>query len=149
VAQQLRDLGFEMTLLLDLDKAGFEAKVRDFAGSLNGAEAAVFFYAGHGLQVDGRNYMVPVDADVANEADLPFQLVSLDIALQRLATERITNIVILDACRNNPLSEKLAKRARRSQKCCHGRSAAAAQCRRQRKLRHASGRCRHPFSRLQ
>jgi hypothetical protein len=109
VAQQLRDLGFEVALLLDLDKAGFEAKVRDFAGSLNGAEAAVFFYAGHGLQVDGRNYMVPVDADVANEADLPFQLVSLDIALQRLATERITNIVILDACRNNPLSEKLAK----------------------------------------
>jgi hypothetical protein len=109
VAQQLRDLGFEVTLLLDLDKAGFEARVRDFAGSLNGAEAAVFFYAGHGLQVDGRNYMVPVDADVANEADLPFQLVSLDIALQRLATERITNIVILDACRNNPLSEKLAK----------------------------------------
>lgn len=56
----------------------------------------MFFYAGHGLQVDGRNYMVPVDADVANEADLPFQLVSLDIALQRLATERFTNIVILD-----------------------------------------------------
>ena len=109
VAQQLRDLGFEVTLLLDLDKASFEARMRDFAGSLNGAEAAVFFYAGHGLQVDGRNYMVPVDADVANEADLPFQLVSLDIALQRLATERITNIVILDACRNNPLSEKLAK----------------------------------------
>jgi hypothetical protein len=109
VAQQLRDLGFEVTLLLDLDKASFEARVRDFAGSLNGADAAVFFYAGHGLQVDGRNYMVPVDADVANEADLPFQLVSLDIALQRLATERITNIVILDACRNNPLSEKLAK----------------------------------------
>ncbi len=53
--------------------------------------------------------MVPVDADVANEADLPFQLVALDIALQRLATQRITNIVILDACRNNPLSEKLAK----------------------------------------
>jgi uncharacterized protein len=109
VAQQLRDLGFQVTLLLDLDKSNFEARVRDFASSLNGAEAAVFFYAGHGLQVDGRNYMVPVDADVANEADLPFQLVSLDIALQRLATARITNIVILDACRNNPLSDKLAK----------------------------------------
>jgi hypothetical protein len=50
VAQQLRDLGFEVTLLLDLDKASFEARVRDFAGSLNGAEAAVFFHAGHGLQ---------------------------------------------------------------------------------------------------
>ena len=62
MAQQLRDLGFEVTLLLDLDKASFEAKVRDFVGSLKGAEAALFFYAGHGLQVDGRNYMVPVDA---------------------------------------------------------------------------------------
>jgi uncharacterized protein len=109
VAQQLRDLGFSVTLLLNLDKASFEQRVREFANSLVGAEAAVFFYAGHGLQVDGRNYMVPVDANAANEADLPFELVAVDIALQRLANQRITNIVILDACRNNPLSEKLAK----------------------------------------
>jgi TPR repeat protein len=109
VAQKLRELGFSVTLLLNLDKASFEQRVREFAASLDGAEAAVFFYAGHGLQVDGRNYMVPVDASVANEADLPFQLVAVDIALQRLANQRITNVVILDACRNNPLSEKLAK----------------------------------------
>jgi Caspase domain/Sel1 repeat len=109
VAGRLRDLGFSVTLRLNLDKASFEQAVRDFAGSLDGAEAAVFFYAGHGLQVDGRNYLVPIDADPANEADLPFQLLALDIALQRLASQRITNIVILDACRNNPLGEKLAK----------------------------------------
>jgi hypothetical protein len=109
VAQLLRDLGFSVTLALDLDKAGFEEQVRNFADSLDGASAAVLFYAGHGLQVDGRNYMVPVDAKVANEADLPFELVSVDIVLQRLAGHRITNIIILDACRNNPLGEKLSK----------------------------------------
>ena len=109
VAQHLHDLGFSVTLALNLDKAKFEEEVRKFAGSLDGAQAAVFFYAGHGLQIDGRNYMVPIDADVSNEADLPFQLVAVDIALQRLASQRITTIVILDACRNNPLANRLAK----------------------------------------
>ena len=109
IAQSLRTLDFNVTLALDLDKAGFEQQVRDFAGSLGGASAAVLFYAGHGLQVDGRNYMVPVDAKVANEADLPFELVSLDIVVQRLAGHRITSIIILDACRDNPLGEKLSK----------------------------------------
>ena len=109
VAQHLHDLGFSVTLALNLDKAKFEEEVRKFAGSLDGAQAAVVFYAGHGLQIDGRNYMVPIDADVSNEADLPFQLVAVDIALQQLASQRITTIVILDACRNNPLANKLAK----------------------------------------
>jgi hypothetical protein len=109
VAQALRNLGFEVTLALELDKANFEQRVRDFANSLDGATAAVFFYAGHGLQVDGRNYMVPVDAKVTDEADLPFELVSLDIVLQRLAHNRITNIIFLDACRDDPLGEQLAK----------------------------------------
>ncbi len=109
VAQSLRDLGFRVMLGVDLGKAAFEETVRDFSNSLNGAEAAVFYYAGHGLQVDGRNYMVPVDAKLADEADLPFQLVALDIVLQRLAHHRITNIVIMDACRDNPLGATLSK----------------------------------------
>src|SRR5262249_36060996 len=78
VAKILRDLGFEVTLLTDLDKASFEQKVSAFANSLPGASVAVFYYAGHGLQVDGRNYLVPVDARIDNEADLPFELVSID-----------------------------------------------------------------------
>ncbi len=109
VAQSLRDLGFGVTLAIDAGKADFEKTIRDFADSLAGADAAVFYYAGHGLQVDGRNYMVPVDARLSDEADLPFQLVAMDIVLQRLAHHRITNIVIMDACRDNPLGDKLSK----------------------------------------
>jgi len=109
VGQSLRDLGFGVTLAIDAGKADFERTIRDFADSLAGADAAVFYYAGHGLQVDGRNYMVPVDARLSDEADLPFQLVALDIVLQRLAHHRITNIVIMDACRDNPLGDKLSK----------------------------------------
>ncbi|MET0278594.1 MAG: caspase family protein [Pseudorhodoplanes sp.] len=110
VAQTLRDLGFEVTLVTDLDKANFEQKVQAFANSLPGASAAVFYYAGHGMQVDGRNYLVPVDAKINDEADLPFELVSIDIVLNRLAHHRITNIVILDACRDNPLGDVLSKK---------------------------------------
>ena len=109
VAQSLRNLGFGVTLALDVGKASFEKAIRDFADSLGGADAAVFYYAGHGLQVDGRNYMVPVEAKLSDEADLPFQLVALDIVLQRLAHHRITNIVIMDACRDNPLGARLSK----------------------------------------
>lgn len=110
VAKILRDLGFEVTLVTNLGKADFEQKVSTFANSLPGASAAVFYYAGHGLQVDGRNYLVPVDAKIDNEADLPFELVSIDIVMQRLVHHRITNIVILDACRDNPLGEELSKK---------------------------------------
>lgn len=109
VAQSLRDLGFSVMLGVDLGKASFEKTVLDFSETLNGAEAAVFYYAGHGLQVDGRNYMVPVDAKLADEADLPFQLVAMDIVLNKLVHHRITNIVIMDACRDNPLGDKLSK----------------------------------------
>src|SRR5262249_47026973 len=62
VAAALRKSGFEVIAAPDLDKASFDRKIRDFASALSGAEAGVFFYAGHGMQVGGRNYLVPVDA---------------------------------------------------------------------------------------
>ncbi|MGD9921389.1 MAG: caspase family protein [Pseudorhodoplanes sp.] len=109
VAQSLRELGFSVMLGTDLGKSGFEKSVLDFSETLHGAQAAVFYYAGHGLQVDGRNYMVPVDAKLSDEADLPFQLVAMDIVLNKLVHHRITNIVIMDACRDNPLGDKLSR----------------------------------------
>ncbi len=112
MAAALKELGIEVILGLDLDKRGFDAKVRDFSRALAaGADTGIFFYAGHGLQVSGRNYLVPVDAQLANERDLDFEAVSLDFILKQMELEREgkTNIVFLDACRDNPLARNLAR----------------------------------------
>lgn len=111
IAAALKELGFNVVLGLDLDKQAFDAKVRDFAASLNDADTAVLFYAGHGLQVAGQNYLVPVDAALKSERDLDFQTVSLDFILKQMELDRDgkTNIVFLDACRDNPLARNLAR----------------------------------------
>jgi uncharacterized caspase-like protein len=109
VAAALRKLGFQVTEGFDLDKAGFDRKVRDFAGALQGAEVAVFFYAGHGLQVSGQNYLVPVDAQLANLSALDFEMVRLDLVHRTMEREVKTNILFFDACRHNPLARNLAR----------------------------------------
>ena len=107
----LKKLGFNVFLGLDLDKAGFDAKIRDFAAALEDSGTAILFYAGHGLQVGGQNFLVPVDAKLARERDLEFEAVKLDFILKQmeLGRENKTNIVFLDACRDNPLSRSLAR----------------------------------------
>ena len=107
----LKKFGFNVFLGLDLDKAGFDAKIRDFAAALEDSGTAILFYAGHGLQVGGQNFLVPVDAKLARERDLEFEAVKLDFILKQmeLGRENKTNIVFLDACRDNPLSRSLAR----------------------------------------
>ena len=111
MAAALKEVGIEVLLGLDLDKRAFDLKVRDFARALTGADSGIFFYAGHGLQVGGRNYLVPVDAQLQNERDLDFEAVALDFVLKQMELERETktNIVFLDACRDNPLGRNLAR----------------------------------------
>ncbi len=111
MAKALTAAGFNVILGLDLDRHAFEGKLREFARSVDGADAAVLFYAGHGLQVGGHNYLVPVDAVLASERDLDFEAVSLDFVLRQMEVGREgkTSIVFLDACRNNPLSRNLAR----------------------------------------
>lgn len=111
VAAALTDAGFEVILGLDLEKRAFDAKLRDFARALGGADTALFYYAGHGLQVSGRNHLVPIDAELKGERDLDFEAVSLDFVLRQMELEREgkTNIVFLDACRDNPLARNLAR----------------------------------------
>ena len=111
VAAALKDVGFEVVLGLDLDKRAFDLKVRDFARALEDADVALFYYAGHGLQASGRNYLVPVDAQLKTERDLDFEGVSADFVLKQMELERAgkTNIVFLDACRDNPLARNLAR----------------------------------------
>lgn len=111
VAAKLKALGFEVTLGLNLDKRAFDQKLREFSGALESAQAALVFYAGHGLQIAGRNYLIPVDAKLEKERDVEFEAVNLDFILKQMELDRAdkTNIVFLDACRNNPLTRNLAR----------------------------------------
>jgi uncharacterized caspase-like protein len=111
VAEALKGLGFDVLLGLDLDKRGLDGKVREFSRVLVGADAGIFFYAGHGLQITGRNYLVPIDAQLQGERDIDFEAVALDFVLKQMELEREgkTNVVFLDACRDNPLSRNLAR----------------------------------------
>jgi uncharacterized caspase-like protein len=111
IAKALTEAGFEVIVGLDLDKPAFDGKVRDFARALDGADVALFFYAGHGLQVAGRNYLVPIDASMQKERDLDFEGVSVDFVLKQMEIDREnkTNVVFLDACRDNPLARNLAR----------------------------------------
>jgi hypothetical protein len=106
MADTLSRLGFALIggrAQLDLDKAALDANVQNFGRQIQGADVALFFYAGHGVQVSGSNYLVPVNANPTREADVDFQMVDVNLVLRQMqgAGTRL-NMVILDACRNNP-----------------------------------------------
>lgn len=109
LAAVLKRLDFEVIKGIDLNRADFERMVRKFSRAIRGADAALLFYAGHGLQVEGRNYLAPVDASLADEADLEFETLRLETVLAQMERETRVNLVFLDACRDNPLARNLAR----------------------------------------
>ncbi|MBV8700832.1 MAG: caspase family protein [Bradyrhizobium sp.] len=109
LAAMLEKLGFTVIKGIDLDKSAMDRTIQQFAAALHGADAGVFFYAGHGLQVNGVNYLVPTDAVLASATAPDFELVRLDVVQRSMERESATNILFLDACRNNPLARNLAR----------------------------------------
>ena len=107
VAAALRGLGFQVIEGRDLDEDRFYDKIAEFDVAARKAGMALFFYAGHGLQVEGRNYLMPVDLKLERKQDLKRGAVELADVLEVMRSE--TNLVILDACRNNPLAGELAR----------------------------------------
>ena len=107
MAAALRRLGFEVIEGRDLDEDAFYDKITAFDIAARSAKVALFFYAGHGLQVDGRNYLAPVDLRLETKQDLKRGAIELATVLEVMRSE--TNLVILDACRNNPLAAELAR----------------------------------------
>jgi len=105
----LRRLGFDVLEGFDLDKREMKRLIRRFDKALAGADVALFFYSGHGLQVSGQNYLVPIDARLGAEGDLDFESVPLRLVLSRMEREAKTSLVLLDACRDNPLTRNLAR----------------------------------------
>jgi uncharacterized caspase-like protein len=109
MAAALQRLGFEVSKGIDLDRMETELIIREFTKKLPGADVALFFYAGHGMQVARQNYLIPVDAQLADETDLHFEATDLNLVLNLMEREPRVNLVFLDACRDNPLSQKLAR----------------------------------------
>ncbi|RPI42000.1 MAG: hypothetical protein EHM67_07360, partial [Hyphomicrobiaceae bacterium] len=109
LAAVLSRLGFDVVEGSDLDKRAMERLIRQFGVKLAGADVALFFYAGHGLQVGGQNYLVPTDAKLASEGDVDFEGLALALVMRQMEREAKTSLVLLDACRDNPLARNLAR----------------------------------------
>jgi uncharacterized caspase-like protein len=114
VGAALRRFGFDVTVQKNLGKQAMDEAIADFGRKAAHAEAALFYFAGHGIQIKSLNYLMPVDARAATEAGIPYESVNVNYALDEMdnAKSRI-NIVLLDACRNNEFSGNV--RAHRQQ----------------------------------
>jgi uncharacterized caspase-like protein len=109
MAKKLQELGFEVVVGEDLDLSSMRKTAREFTRKIEGADMALFFYAGHGLQVNGANYMAPVDAQLMSYNDLDYEAFPMDMILAAMERNTKVNLVFLDACRDNPLAENLAR----------------------------------------
>ncbi len=103
IAETLERKGFSVALGVDQGHKQMLRKIADFESSLNSAEVGLFYYAGHGVQIKGTNYLIPVDAEVEAEFLIPSEAVAVDAVLAALErSSNKMNVIILDACRNNP-----------------------------------------------
>src|SRR6476620_10668575 len=110
MADTLGLLGFTLVggrAQLDLDKGAMDLAVQSFGRQVQGADVALFYYAGHGVQVSGANYLVPVGANPTREADVDFQMTDVNLVLRQMqGSGTRLNMVILDACRHNPFGSR-------------------------------------------
>lgn len=114
MADTLREVGFQVTTLSDATKDQMKQALLAFSRKLRETGAVgLFYYAGHGVQLRGENYVVPVDADIQNEAEVEFLALNVNEFLAAMErTSNQINIVILDACRNNPFARSFRSAAR-------------------------------------
>jgi hypothetical protein len=124
ISATLAGLGFDVIEGEDLDKAGMEGKVREFAIKQSDADVSLFFYAGHGMQVAGRNYLVPIDAKLEDSTAIDFETIQLDSVLGYMTGPKKVAIALLDACRDNPLSRRFANVVGASRSSAIGRGLA-------------------------
>jgi uncharacterized caspase-like protein len=109
VSIMLEGLGFEVQMRNDLANADMRKAVRDFSDQTKNADIAVVYYAGHGIEVNGNNYLVPIDAKLQRDIDVEDEAVAVDRVMQMIEPARKLRLVILDACRDNPLSRTMQR----------------------------------------
>lgn len=107
IARALRGFGFDVIERKNQTLEGMNQAIAEFGSKIGGSEAALFYYAGHGIQVKNQNYLIPVNARIESEASVPYQGVNLNQVLEEMDNAKSgANIVMLDACRNNPITGK-------------------------------------------
>ncbi|MDZ4791783.1 MAG: caspase family protein [Hyphomicrobiales bacterium] len=107
IGAALARLGFDVTPAYDLGVDGMRAALAKFEDKAAGADWALVYYAGHGMELGGRNWLIPVDAKLARASDMEDEAVALDRVLARVRPARTLRIVLLDACRNNPFLSRV------------------------------------------
>jgi Caspase domain/WG containing repeat len=112
IANVLKKLGFEVNIFINTSQLSMKQAVDAFGEQLNDYDVGLFYYAGHGIQADGYNYLVPVDALIQSERDVEYSCVEVGRVLSRMEDSgNNTNIVILDACRDNPFEQSWTKKS--------------------------------------
>lgn len=108
VAEALKRVGFSVRLLTDARLADLTEAVQEFGESLREGDTALLYYSGHGIQAQGRNYVIPTNARITAEQNVRLQAIDIEAVLDQMAyAKTAVNIVILDACRNNPFEERM------------------------------------------
>ncbi len=103
ISAALTDLGFQVTTAIDLSHQDMDLAITQFCQRIDDGGLAFFFFAGHGIQVNGENYLIPVDAEIPDQSHVKYKSVSLSLILDSLGNSRSNmNVVVLDCCRNNP-----------------------------------------------
>jgi hypothetical protein len=113
-AAALRELGFEVIVETNANKRALETALARFGRLSQNADAALFYYAGHGIQYRGRNYLVPVDARLEDEFSVNYELTRIEDVLFAVSQASGVKLLILDACRNNPLADRLIRSTSRN-----------------------------------
>jgi uncharacterized caspase-like protein len=108
MAAVLRNVGFDVVEGTNLTRDKMTEKLLDFGKKAQGADVAVFFYAGHGIAISGTNYLLPVDADIKSEMDVKLgAAINIDLTLDQTMSDAKVKLVFLDACRDNPFAAKI------------------------------------------
>lgn len=112
VAASLKRMGFEVVEGYDLRLDAMRTLVGTYAAKLDGAKVALVYFAGHGVSVAGENYLLPTDTVLRNETDLDFRTMNINLVMRQMQREDRVNLLILDACRDNPFAKELARSVR-------------------------------------
>jgi outer membrane protein assembly factor BamD (BamD/ComL family) len=109
IAEMLKKAGYEVSLLKDAGNLEFKRNIRKFEDTASDADIAVVFYAGHGIEIGGTNYAIPVDAKLASDRDAPDEAIELTRIIQTVDGAKRLRLVILDACRDNPFLARMKR----------------------------------------